>query len=338
MATPWRSLRTSVNKVFKLSPYKPPNVPRQTLAAAEVIEEECTPHYEPNHFYPARLYEILNNRYQITAKLGWENNSTVWLARDLNQWRWCSARYVAVKIKANNYATKEDAERELRITENITRANPRHVGRNFVSTLLDSFNLPTPHGTHVCMVFDPLCEPLWMLRRRFQGDVLPLNLLRPVAKLILEGLGYLHSECQVVHTGIASMQKRARDRTIYLSRNHFGVEANSLGRPVITDFGLAVEGSQTHYHPIHPDSFRAPEVVLGAGWKYSADIWNLGSFGPLDGLDSNHSTFTEEAHLARIISVLGPPPVDVLHEAKYASRYFDTEGSHSSRLAMLELY
>lgn len=87
---------------------------------------------------------------------------------------------------------------------------PRHVGRNFVSTLLDSFNLPTPHGTHVCMVFDPLREPLWMLRRRFQGDVLPLDLLRPVAKLILEGLGYLHSECQVVHTGIASMQKRGK--------------------------------------------------------------------------------------------------------------------------------
>ena len=46
---------------------------------------------------------------------------------------------------------------------------------------------------------------------------------------------------------------------------------------VITDFGLAVEGSQTHYHPIQPDSFRAPEVILGAGWKYSADIWNLGA-------------------------------------------------------------
>ena len=86
MATPWRSLRTSVKKVLKLSPYKPSNVPRQTLPAAEVIEEECTPHYEPNHFYPARLYEILNNRYQITAKLGWGTSSTVWLARDLNQY------------------------------------------------------------------------------------------------------------------------------------------------------------------------------------------------------------------------------------------------------------
>ncbi|RAH57952.1 kinase-like protein [Aspergillus piperis CBS 112811] len=331
MATPWRSLRISVNKVFKSSPYKPSNVPRQTLPAAEVVEEECTPHYEPNHFYPARLYEILNNRYQITAKLGWGARSTVWLARDLNQWRWCPARYVAVKIKANNHSTKKDAERELRITENITRANPRHVGRNFVSTLLDSFNLPSPHGTH----------PLWMLRRRFQGDVLPLDALRPVAKLILEGLGYLHSGCQVVHTDLESDnvlmalrghsildRKQLEDRTIYLSRNHFGVEANSLGRPVITDFGLAVEGSQTHYHLILPDSFRAPEVILGAAH---------GS-GPFDGPDSNHSTFTEEAHLARIISVLGPPPVDVLHEAKYSSRYIDTEGSHSSRLAMLELY
>ncbi|BCR96911.1 uncharacterized protein AKAW2_30230A [Aspergillus luchuensis] len=214
MATPWRSLRISVNKVFKSSPCRSSNVPRQTLPAAEVVEEECTPHYEPNHFYPVRLYEILNNRYQITAKLGWGASSTVWLARDLNQRRWCPARYVAVKIKANNYSTNKDAERELRITENITRVNSRHVGRNFVSTLLDSFNLPSPHGTHVCMVFNPLCEPLWMFRRRFQGDVLPLDVLRPVAKLILEGLGYLHSECQVVHTDLKS------DNVLMALRDH----------------------------------------------------------------------------------------------------------------------
>ncbi|GAT26135.1 hypothetical protein RIB2604_02007140 [Aspergillus luchuensis] len=189
MATPWRSLRISVNKVFKSSPCRSSNVPRQTLPAAEVVEEECTPHYEPNHFYPVRLYEILNNRYQITAKLGWGASSTVWLARDLNQRRWCPARYVAVKIKANNYSTNKDAERELRITENITRS-----------------------------VSGEVKEPL--------------------------------------------PQKQLEDRTIYLSRNHFGVEANSLGRPVITDFGLAVEGSQTHYHLIQPDSFRAQRLFL----------------------------------------------------------------------------
>ncbi|RDH33501.1 kinase domain protein [Aspergillus welwitschiae] len=293
-----------------------------TLPAAELIEEECTPRYTPNHYYPVRLYEILNDRYQITAKLGWGTSSTVWLARDLNPWRWCSARYLAVKIKANNYATKEDAERDVRITEKITHANPQHVGRNFVSTLLDSFDVPGPHGLHVCLLFDPLCEPLWMLKQRFHGDVLPLDVFKPVAKLILEGLGYLHSQCHIVHTDLKSdnilmalqdhsildkvsqdenkeplPQKQLEDRTICVSRNHFGVEANGLGRPMITDFGLAIDGSRAHYHPIQPDSFRAPEgLILG-----------------------------QEAHLARIKSVLGTPPVDMLREAKYSSRYFDAE-------------
>lgn len=52
------------------------------------------------------------------------------------------------------------------------------------------------------MVFDPLCEPLWMLKRRFHGNVLPLDVLKPVAKMIIEGLCYLHSQCHIVHTGI----------------------------------------------------------------------------------------------------------------------------------------
>lgn len=74
-------------------------------------------------------------------------------------------------------------------------------------------------------------------------------------------------------------QKKLEDRTIYLSRNDFGLQAKSLGRPVITDFGLAVHGDEpcTHNHPIQPDGYQAPEVVLRAGWSYSVDIWNLGT-------------------------------------------------------------
>ena len=48
--------------------------------------------------------------------------------------------------------------------------------------------------------------------------------------------------------------------------------------------------------------------------------------GPFDEPPSNSSTFTEEAHLARIISALGTPPVDMIREARYSSRYFDAEG------------
>lgn len=66
-------------------------------------------------------------------------------------------------------------------------------------------------------------------------------------------------------------------RTIYLSRNAFG-STQEIGIPVITDLGLAVRGDEQkyRYYPIQQDLYSAPEVVLKAGWSYSADIWNLG--------------------------------------------------------------
>lgn len=71
-------------------------------------------------------------------------------------------------------------------------------------------------------------------------------------------------------------QRHIEDRTIYLSRNQFRSEAGKLGKPVITDFELAVDRSRIHNHPIQPGDYRSPEVIIGAGWSYSIDIWNLG--------------------------------------------------------------
>ena len=74
-------------------------------------------------------------------------------------------------------------------------------------------------------------------------------------------------------------QKVNDDRTIYLSRNQYGPPmkiAKILGIVTITDFGFSVYGDGPHYGVIQVESFRAPEVILDAGWTYSADIWNLG--------------------------------------------------------------
>lgn len=47
------------------------------------IEEETLPTYHPEKYYPVQQGEVLNDRYQILAKLGYGVTSTVWCARDL---------------------------------------------------------------------------------------------------------------------------------------------------------------------------------------------------------------------------------------------------------------
>lgn len=53
-----------------------------------------------------------------------------------------------------------------------------------------------------------------------------------------------------------------------------------MGRSVITDFGLAVhkDGSRLYYHSFQPGGYRSPEAIFAAGWSYSVDVWNLGSW------------------------------------------------------------
>jgi serine/threonine-protein kinase SRPK3 len=107
------------------------------------VEEEKTPYYDPKRLYPARLGEILDDRYQLATKLGYGTSSTVWLTRDLCQlrsfsyfgissilnksrWRWSPERYVAIKITAANRPEQQNAEVELQISKIILETNSYH--------------------------------------------------------------------------------------------------------------------------------------------------------------------------------------------------------------------
>ncbi|KAL9019501.1 MAG: hypothetical protein Q9185_003201 [Variospora sp. 1 TL-2023] len=200
-----KSRMRSLLKTLHTPPWPPSTAIAPALDKCQPIEEERTPYYDPKRFYPAYLGKILNDRYQVATKVGYGTNSTVWLARDLHQLRWSADRYVAVKINAVNRAGKKAAETELRNMQLISKSNPRHEGRHFVRTLLDSFTLSGTDNEHICLVFEPLREPIWLMNERFKGKVIPSGILKVMIQMLLHGLDYLHTECHIVHTDITAL-------------------------------------------------------------------------------------------------------------------------------------
>ncbi|CAK96886.1 kinase-like protein [Aspergillus niger ATCC 13496] len=55
----------------------------ENIDPSVLIEEESIPTYKPEKFYPVRIGEIFNHRYQVVGKLGYGSTATVWLCRDL---------------------------------------------------------------------------------------------------------------------------------------------------------------------------------------------------------------------------------------------------------------
>lgn len=54
-----------------------------SINPSEDIEEETLPTYEAEKYYPVQQGEVLGDRYQTLAKLGYGVTSTVWFARYL---------------------------------------------------------------------------------------------------------------------------------------------------------------------------------------------------------------------------------------------------------------
>jgi serine/threonine protein kinase len=273
-----------------------------------------------------------------------------------------------VALKIINSSNADDARHEKAIETHITQQHPGHRGCVILRTCLDDFEVTGPEGTHVCLVYEPMREPLWILQRRFVDRKIPLPIAKAYIYFLLVGLDYLHSECKVVHTDLKlgnilmsfenehiltdfierpqPMQFKVDNesgRTIYRCHNDFGaLDGREIKNmvPKIADFGLATRldrpstrigmvAEQLGIYPIQPDYYRAPEVILGCGWDFKADIWNFGVLlwnilGNQELFQLVHNTngqYDAKSHLAEMIALLGPPPGVLLAKSKAMSEH-----------------
>lgn len=67
----------------RLQPREFPTTGFEEIDPSQKVEEERLSCYNRDQYYPMRIGEVLQDRYQVVAKLGYGVTSTVWLSRDL---------------------------------------------------------------------------------------------------------------------------------------------------------------------------------------------------------------------------------------------------------------
>ncbi|KAF7888991.1 hypothetical protein EAF00_009291 [Botryotinia globosa] len=113
--------------------------------------------------------------------------------------------------------------------------------------------------------------------------------------------------------------------TVYASQR-FDVP-RVFGDSVLSDFGSAVRGDLKRNHGAGPRIYRAPEVMIKAPWSYPIDIWNDLFEGRhmFHGEDSDNKGYSTRAHLAEVIGMLEPPPLEFLKRGIRTPEFFDKQ-------------
>jgi serine/threonine-protein kinase SRPK1 len=121
----------------------------------------------------------------------------VWLCFDLED-----KRYVALKIVKSATNFTETAKDEIQILKAVRDTDPNDPKRAKTVQLLNDFKISGPNGTHVCMVFEVLGSNLLKLIIKSQYRGIPYENVRTIIRQVLEGLDYLHTKCQIIHTDV----------------------------------------------------------------------------------------------------------------------------------------
>ncbi|KAI3956212.1 hypothetical protein MKW98_008730 [Papaver atlanticum] len=101
----------------------------------------------------------------------------------------------------------------------------------------------------------------------------------------------------------------------------------------VVDFGNACWADQQFAEEIQTRQYRAPEVILGAGYSFSVDMWSFACMafelatGEMMFAPKCGQGFSEdEDHLARMMEFLGKMPRKVAITGSRSKEYFDRHG------------
>ena len=111
-------------------------------------------------------------------------------------------QYIALKV----YIHSSRTNRQIKVLEHLSNIKTDHPGRGSVRTMLDNFEVTGPKGTCQCVVHEPLLTSVLHLQAGLDPPSLPEDLLKGLLQQVLLALDYLHTEANVIHTGLSPLK------------------------------------------------------------------------------------------------------------------------------------
>jgi serine/threonine-protein kinase SRPK3 len=140
--------------------------------------EEDRELYRRGGYYPMVPGLLLNNRFTVQRKLGFGLHSTVWLAKDAQR----PDTPVALKILTADRSQQPDLNEEVRWLNILGSKDPTHPGFAHVLGLLETFQVNSPNGAHLCLVTGVMGGSLEALLGRLPDGKVPLPLAKQIAR------------------------------------------------------------------------------------------------------------------------------------------------------------
>ena len=110
-----------------------------------------------------------------------------------------------VVLKVSTFLRKfpTATHRELRIYEHLASIKSTHPGQSLIRELYGSFEPQGHAGKHQCLVLQPMHMTLLEMMG-LNPEPFDLPLLKMTLRRLLLALDFLHTEANVIHTGIDS--------------------------------------------------------------------------------------------------------------------------------------
>jgi dual specificity tyrosine-phosphorylation-regulated kinase 2/3/4 len=222
--------------------------------------------------------KILENRFEIISKIAEGGFSRVYQVFESS-----TQKSFALKVAKREFRSRRAAQTEVK-TLNMLKNHEN------ICQLVEEFSF---EGNR-CLVF-PLYEmSLFHMLSRTAYEGLPVKMVKVLARQLLRTLKYLH------RLGLCHAD---------LKPENVFVESLENIKIRLGDFGCSFVGKINRPGYMQSRFYRAPEVILDVECDYSIDIWSFGCV--VSELYTGIPLFQgrdNSDQLARIISVLGPPP------------------------------